>query len=327
MIDIPILIQQIGVLLLLILPGLALKWMRLAPEGLAVGLSNLILYIAQPVLFVAGFVAVDPTPAIVIRMLAVLVATMVVHPLFFFVAKLCFRKAPKDKQKVLVFATTFSNAGFIGIPLMQALFESTVPEIAIYASVYVAAFNVYVWSIGAYIFTEDKQYISAKKMLLNPSTVATYIGVALFALSAIPEVREAFIVPVFRQSEVVTSFMTKTTALVAPLSMAVVGLRLAELDVREALRSKYLYAYLPVSLLVIPTVSWILIKLVGVVGLYSDPLTTSVLLISAATPAAAATSMYAEKYGGDARFAGLVVSTSSVLCALTMPLVSLLGLL
>ena len=87
MIDIPILIQQIGVLLLLILPGMALKWMRLAPEGLAVGLSNLILYIAQPVLFVAGFVAVDPTPAIVIRMLAVLVAAMVVHPLFFFVAK------------------------------------------------------------------------------------------------------------------------------------------------------------------------------------------------------------------------------------------------
>ena len=328
MIDIPTLFAQIAVMALMILPGTLIAKAKLAPEGLGKGLSNIVLYVTQPVMIVAGFLSTNPTGDILIRMLAVFVFSVIVHVAFFFVAKLFFGRAPNGKREVLIFATTFSNAGFFGIPLLVALFGQAHPEIAIYASIYVATFNIYVWSLGAYIFTHDKSYISPKKMFLNPSVIATYIGLFFFALAAIPSVRDAFIIPFFRvETSVLYDVIQFLQGTVAPLAMFIVGLQLAKVNFRQAFREKTLYLYLIVALFVIPLVTFSLTTLTSILGIYDDPLAESVLLLSAATPAATATSMFAELHEGDTRFSGLVVSVSSLLCIITMPIVSLLTII
>lgn len=328
MIDIPTLFSQIAVMALMIIPGVVLVKARLAPEGLGKGLANIVLYITQPVMIVAGFLSTDPTKEILLRMLAVFVFSIVVHILFFGIGRLFFNRAPSGRREVLIFATTFSNAGFFGIPLLVALFGESFPEVAIYASIYVATFNIYVWSLGAYIFTHDKSYISPKKMLLNPSMVATYIGLFFFALSAIASVRDAFIIPFFRvDTSILYDVIQFLQGTVAPLAMFVVGLQLAKVELRHAFTEKALYAYLGISLFLIPLVTFALTSLTSLLGIYSDPLAESVLLLSAATPAATATSMFAELHDGDTRFSGLVVSVSSVLCIVSMPIVSLLSLI
>ncbi len=327
MINATILFEQVAVLVLIMIPGFLLAKGKLVSDGFGKSLSNVILYAAQPALIIAGFVSVDFNTAVLLRMCAVFLLAILAHLLFYALALLFFRKAPEKKRSVLIFSTVFTNAGYMGIPLLEALFIDTVPEIAIYGSVYVTAFNIFVWSLGAYLYTSDKSYISPKKMIVNPATISTFIGLAIFLLSAVPAVRDAVIIPYIRDEGIVNSLMSGMKALVAPLAMLLIGFRFAELDFKRLWRDKHLYLNLLLTLFLAPALVWAILKLVSLSGLYNDPLVTAVLLMSAAAPAATATGMFAEKFDGDAPYASLVVSLSSVLCVVSMPIVSLLTLL
>ncbi len=322
MIDPLLLLIQVAILVLMIVPGFLLAKAKLMPEGAGKAISNLILYAAQVALIVAGFCSVDPTKEILLRMLAVFLLAIASHLLFYLIGRLCFRSAEVAKKKVLIFSTVFTNAGYMGIPLLVALFAKEHPEVAVYGSVYITAFNLFVWSLGAFLYTEDKKYISVKKMLINPATIATFAGLIIFALAAIPAVNEHFIVPIVRnENGIVTPLLNNLKGLVAPLSMIIIGFRLTELKIKEAFRDKFLYLNLFVGLIATPAATFLLVKLISVLGIYHDPLTASVLMISAAAPAATATSMFAEKFDGDSVYAGLIVSISSILCVVTMPIV------
>lgn len=324
MIDITTLFSQVAVLVLMIVPGFLLAAFHLTGENCGKYVSNIILYAAQPALIVDGFLSVDYGTDVLLRMAAVFLLAVVVHLMFFGCSVLLYRRAPEKQRQVLTFATVFTNAGYMGIPLLCALFADTHPEVAVYASVYVTVFNIFAWSLGAYLYTGEKKYISVRKMFLNPSTISTAVGMVFFLLSAIPSVREAVIIPFVREGNVLPPLIRGMKGLVAPLAMFIIGLRLKEVNFKKAFCDKYLYICLFFSMFVLPALVWGVIKVLSLAGIYSDPLSESVLLLSAAAPSATMTSMFAEKYDGDARYAGLLVSISSVLCVVSMPLVSLL---
>ncbi len=327
MIDATILFEQVAVLVLIMVPGFLLAKFRLVTDGFGKSLSNVILYAAQPALIIMGFVSVDFNTAVVFRMCAVFLLAIVAHLLFYGLATLVFAKAPAKRRSVLIFSTVFTNAGYMGIPLLEALFGSTVPEIAIYGSVYVTAFNVFVWSLGAYLYTFDKSYISVKKMILNPATISTFVGLAIFLLSAIPSVRDAVIIPYIRNDGIASSLLSGMKALVAPLAMLLIGFRFAELNFKSIWKDKYLYINIILTLFITPAIIWAMLKLLAVTGIYDDSLVLAVLLMSAAAPAATATGMFAEKFDGDAPYASLIVSVTSLLCIVSMPILSLLTLI
>jgi len=327
MIDPIILVQQVAVLVLMMVPGFLLVKFHLVGEGFGKSISNVILYAAQPALIIAGFVSVDFNGTVVLRMLATFILAIFAHLIFYTVSLLFYKNAPEKRRNVLTFATLFTNAGYMGVPLLEALFAKEFPEIAIYGSVYIFAFNIFCWSLGAYLYTHDKKYISVRKMFLNPATISTYIGLLIFILSAITSVRDAFVIPVFRGESIVRTLMIGMKGLVAPLSMMLIGFRFASVKFRGTFKDKYLYISVLVSLFLTPALVFLLVKLVSLVGIYHDELALSVLLMSAAAPAATATGMFAEKYDGDAPYASLIVSITSVLCVISMPIVSLLSLL
>ena len=324
MIDIRILFEQVCVLVLLIVPGALLKKSGLVDESFGKSVSNLVLYAAQPALIIAGFTSVDVTAEIIIRMVAVFILGIASQLLMFFVSKLVFKKAELSKKRVLIFSTVFTNAGYMGIPLLCAIFEDIHPEIAIYAAVYVTGFNILLWSLGAYLYTDNKEYISVKKMVLNPATISTIVGILILVLSAIPFTRENFIVPYIRSGGIIPSLIDGLKNLVAPLAMFIIGFRLVNVRLLSALRDKYLYIQILLSLVILPAVIWGIVKLLAVLNVYTDPLTMSVLLISVAAPSATATCMFSEKFDGDSEYAGLIVSITSILCVASMPLVCLL---
>ena len=327
MIDRIILIQQVAVLILMMIPGFLLVKFHLVGDGFGKSIANVILYVAQPALIIAGFVSVDFNVTVVVRMAVTFVLAILAHLIFFVISLVFYKNAPEKRRNVLTFATLFTNAGYMGIPLLEALFEKDFPEIAIYGAMYIFAFNIFCWSIGAYLYTRDKKYISVKKMFLNPATLSTYIGLAIFILSAFTPVRDAFVIPLFRNEGIVRTLMVGLKGLVAPLSMMLIGFRFASVKFKGAFKDKYLYISILVSLFLTPALVFLLVKLASLLGIYHDALALSVLLISAAAPAATATGMFAEKYDGDAPYASLIVSITSVLCVISMPIVSLLSLL
>ena len=110
-------------------------------------------------------------------------------------------------------------------------------------------------------------------------------------------------------------------ALVAPLSMTVIGLRLADMNFKGVLRDRAMYLFLALRHFVLPIAVILFIKLISVFGLRIDSVVTTVVVIMAAAPAASSATMFAEKYDCDASYVSRLVTISTLLSVLTMPVI------
>ncbi len=308
MIDIPTLFNSVLLLLLMIIPGVLMSKFGLSNELFGKGIANLILYITQPALIVYAYIR-DFDREILFRAIAVLLFSIVVHIIFALISFSLYKAYPRDLRQIFRFATIFTNAGYMGIPLIKSILGD---EATIYASIYVIIFNVFFWTIGCYIFTEDKKYISIKKALLNPATISTIIGLLFFFLPINQYV-----------PNVVNNLLVALKDMVAPLSMLLIGLQLSKIDIKGVFKDLKMYKFLALRMLIIPTLVWGILKLASICG-YNDPTVMTVTLLCSATPVATATSMFAELYDGNSPYASKIVSISTILSILTMPIIALL---
>ncbi len=319
-----VLVQKVLLLTVMVALGFIMRKAKKADGNLAKGFSDTVVYLSQPAMIIYSFLEAEFSERILITSAVVLIFASVFHALYYFVGLRLFKSAPEKQKTVLTFATVFTNAGFMGIPLISELIS---PEAAVYATFYVVSFNIYNWSLGCYIYTKDKSFISAKKMLINPATIPTYIGLALFIIGGLWTVPEAikpvfdnYIVPIV-QNDVL--FLLKST--VIPLSMMMIGIRLAESDFKTMFRDKYMPVLLVVRLILIPIAVMGIMKLVQLTGLIPENILTpaaTVLVISSSTPAAAMANIFAERFDGDAVYASKIVSVSTLLSMATMPMIA-----
>ncbi|MBQ5800304.1 MAG: AEC family transporter [Clostridia bacterium] len=306
MIDITNLFNSVLLLLLMIVPGVLMAKFGLSNPLFGKGIANLILYVTQPALIIFAYIR-DFDREILIRALIVFLFAVAAHLIFTLIAFLLYKKHPSDIQAVLRFATIFTNAGYMGIPLIKSILND---EATIYASIYVIVFNIFVWTVGCYIFTGDKKYISLKKALLNPATISTAIGFIIFIL------------PINQHlPSVAINLLIGLKDMVAPLSMLLIGLQLAKIELKGIFKDLLMYKFLVLRMLLIPTIVWALLKAVSLLG-YSDPTVMTVTLLCSATPVATATSMFAEIFDGNTVYSSKIVSISTVLSLLTMPIIA-----
>lgn len=319
-------IYNVALLFIMMIPGILLKKCRLSTDGIGKGISNLVLYIAQPALiFLAYLRPFDKN--ILINSAYVLVLSIVVHIIFSVVAMNFFKKSPDGARRMLRFATIFSNAAFMGIPLISAVLEDTYPGATVYASIYNITFNLFLWSLGVYICTDkrdvnengiedDEEHIklgaSPLKALYHPVTVAAAIGLLFFILPI-----EGYVPGILTES----FGMLKN--LVAPLSMVVIGLRLADMSFKGIFKDKDMYIFLLLRHILLPLASLGVVKLVGLV-IDIPTVVEMVVVIMASAPAATSATMFAEKYDCDADYVSRLVTVSTLLSIITMPLILLL---
>ncbi len=319
MFDIAVLFSRVLLLVLLMLPTALMKKFGLVKDGFGVSLSNYVLYVGTPGMIILALYR-DFDKTIALRSLAVVGFFLVFHFVFFAVSLLFFRMKKKDEEngedqeeakrrRVLRFGTIFTNAGYMGLPLVLGLLGA---EAAIYVSVYVVCFNILVWTVGCYVFTGDVKYMSLKKAFLNPASIAIMVGLVFF------------ITPINRVLPSVSEeFLSILNSLVAPLSMGVIGLHLFEINWKRVWRDLVLYRYLFVRMLLLPALIFCILKLAKTIGYY-DEIVFNTLFICGSTPCAAVTVMYAERFDGDAPYASTMVCVSTLLAVGTMPLVALL---
>ena len=316
-------IYNVALLFIMMLPGIIMKKCRLSVDGFGKGISNLVLYIAQPALVFMAYVR-PYDKNILINSLYVLALSMVAHGVFSVVAMISYKKAPDAMRRMLRFATIFSNAAFMGMPLIKAVLGA---EATVYASIYNITFNLFLWSLGVYICTDKrdvnengieddvehiKQGASPLKALYHPVTIAAALGLVFFILPI-----ESYI------PELAINTLENLGNLVAPLSMMVIGLRLAEMDFSGIFKDKYMYLFLALRHVVLPLVTLGIVKLVGLILPVSE-LVEMVIVILAAAPAATSATMFAEKYDCDANYVSRLVTVSTLLSIVTMPLIIML---
>ena len=321
MVKISTLFISVFTLFLFMLPGFILKKTKIADSAFPKSLSILTLYIAQIALVFHSFI-IEFNMEIFKNLCQVFVCAFLIHLLLYILAKQLFKKAPDRTKRVLQFGLIFSNAGYMGIPVISDVFGA---DHAIYATFYVVWFNVFCYSLGRLIYTNDKKYISVKKIIFNPAVTPIIIGLVIFLTGGgtwiknvinEPTVIGAFFSVIYRVLDILRN-------MVAPVSMIVIGARLADINFKGILKDKYMYPFILLRLLILPAIVWCMLKLISFTGLLSDT-SFAILLILSATPAAAVTTMFAELYDGDSPYAGKLVALTTILSVITMPIVALL---
>ena len=168
---------------------------------------------------------------------------------------------------------------------------------------YLVVFNLVLWSYGLLEMSGDRRSLSVKKLVFNPGMIGLAAGLVVFLLPfPLPEV---FAVPIRGLS-----------ALNTPLPMLAIGYYLGQTDLKQALRDKQAYWAAGLRLVVLP-----LLSLAGMwlCGLRGTVLVSCMIAVSA--PVAAATTMFATRYGQDTALSVNLVSLSTLFSALTMPLI------
>ena len=136
---------QVGVLFALMAVGAVCRRVRLVDEASVKGIVNVLLLVVTPSLIVDSFQRPFDSSMMHGFFWAFAIASFA-HFAVILLARL-FSRGDDKSRPVLRLAMVFSNAGFMGIPLEQAILGA---EGVFYGIVYVVVFNFFMWSWGLY---------------------------------------------------------------------------------------------------------------------------------------------------------------------------------
>lgn len=273
--------------------GALLFHRRLITKEGSRSLANLLLYVVLPCVVVKSF-CVDRADKSLTEFLVSLLAAAAVLLLAMAAAHLFFRRSPIDD-----FGAAFSNAGFMGFPLVTAVLGS---DAIFYAAGYVALLNVMQWTYGQALISGDRSFLSSVSVLKNPIVLSLVVGLILFL----------FQIPL---PSLVTDALGTLAGLNTPLAMVILGVYLAQTDILTLFTDPHLYLVSAARLLLIPILTMIALQFLP--GRYEAIATT--LLIVAGAPVGSNVAVYAQKLGKDYAYAVRIVCLSTILSILTMP--------
>ncbi len=305
------------VLLAFALPGFILRKKELVRADSLYSISNILLCFAQPMLIIQAF-AIDPIApnrTTLLNFLWVFLFSLAAILIAFALSRLIFhfmKGESRRRRDVLVFIGTFSNCSFVGIPFIS-MFTDGDSEAMMYITIFTAAFNLLLWTLGAYLMTQDKRQISLKKAFLNPCTVGTVIGLVLFLFPQI-NIFEMESVEELRQ------IVTYAGSMTAPLSMIVVGVRAAELSPKVLFCDRGIYLAAFVRLVLSALAAFLIILPFRLAGMFAQsPYVLLAPVIAMAMPPAASVVAFAEKLDGERELSAAAYITGTLLSVVTLP--------
>ncbi len=331
------LIFNVAIMFIMMIPGVILRKCKMIPDGFSKGVSNLVLYIAQPALILYAYISCTDRDILIDALVVLLVSTLT-HIIFAVVAFITFAKNPDGKRRLLRLATIFANAAFMGVPLISAIYAGTplAGRATIFASVYNFTFNIFLWSLGVFICTNkrddnndgilDPHIIERKKSapfikaIAHPVTVAALFGFVVIVFNLRVNAPQ-----IFGDESLLCQSLSTLSGLVAPLSMVVIGLRLSDVNFKNFFNDFYMYVCFALRHFVLPLAvigTMLLLRLIGI------PVTREVFLVClilAATPSASSSTMFAEKFDCDAAYVNRIVVVSTLLSIISMPLMLLIA--
>lgn len=193
--------------------------------------------------------------------------------------------------------TAFGNVGFVGLPVVAAIFGD---EMVFFASLCNIPFNLALYSCSAAQLSPDGGRVRWQDVL-NAPVIATLLSVVLL-LSRVH-------VP-----GVLADTISSVSGVTIPLSMLVIGTSLGGISVRSVLTDWRVYVVSAVRLLVCPLLTWLVLRPFAAGAL----LGISVLM--AACPSAMLVTALCLQYGRSDAFASKCIFLSTILSAVTIPL-------
>ncbi|HBM98973.1 MAG TPA: hypothetical protein DD413_06055 [Ruminococcus sp.] len=291
--------QQVLVLFILIGVGFACGKKGILTDESSKKITDIVLYVVTPCVMISAFQREFSMHLLGNILITALCATASIAATVF-IAKLIFHDKNTARKKVLQFSAIFSNCGFMSLPLQKAILGD---DGWFYGSIFVAVFNVIVWSYGLVMMSGDKKQMSVKKLAFNPGIVGVLIALIIFVLR-------------IKLPYIISQPIDYLAALNTPLPMLIIGFYLSQADLKKAFTDAGAYLAMAVRLAVVPLLSMFVMHLLNV-----DPTIMIACVIASSAPTAATTTMFAAKYGRDVELSVSIVASTTLVSIITMPLI------
>ncbi|MCD6321531.1 MAG: AEC family transporter [Clostridiales bacterium] len=295
---------EVVILFIIMLAGFLAAKTKILKEEAKRQLSSFIVNITLPVVIFMSS-QMEFTSEKIENSLWLLAMSVTMFVISIGIAAISFKKSGADKEKVLKFATVFSNSAYMGFPVLFALLGS---EGIFYGAVFLFPFNVFLWTYGVLIFKKHSSFKHMMKDILSPSMIAMFVAFAFLGFG----LRIPF--PINKGLDVIGGLTT-------PLSMIVIGGTLATVKFKTLISDKWIYIVSAIRLLLLPAISY------GLFFWMAPPyMSLTILVLLVGMPCAAATTIFAQQYGGNTKLASGLVSFSTLLSIVTIPLLILVFL-
>lgn len=298
---------KIIVLFIAMMAGYVAKKSKILDGHSTKALSSLLAYITNPCLLFASL-QIDRSNEIIKTSAIVLVVSFAVHLSMAVAGKFIFSRVKDGRDAgVYAFGLTYMNCGFMGYPIMQAMF----PEYGlVYGAIYTIPFNVFVWTHGVAVMdSSGGKAPDFKKILLNPGIISTILASICFVWQ-------------IRLPEVAVEGIDMVGGMTFPLSMIIIGSLLADQKLLPLLKDLKLFAFSVLKLAIVPLLMLgVCLGLKDVMGI-----TASLVCITmCATPTAANTAVFAEVYDSNSALAARLVGITTLYSLISMPLILILA--
>ena len=318
---------QMLVLFLLLLAGFAARRCKLMDDRFDTMLSTLVMNVTMPALVldsVLGSKSLPGTATIVELFCCSVAAYALLIAAGELLVRTLYRNADGRERGAHCFAIVFGNVGFMGFPVVAALFGS---QAVLYAAIFNIPMNAlaFTWGVaslkrggGPALYDEEtsaspqtrgKRVRGMLRSVATPCVLASVLAAVLACLGIIDN------------EGVIGGACSLLGQFTTPASLLVIGSSLGKMRLMSVINRLRPYLTVALRLLAAPLAVHVLF------GLFvSDPLVLGVMTVCSGMPVASMGTMLSLVHGGDLDTIVRVTSISTLLSLVTIPLIALLVL-
>lgn len=317
--NITVVLEQMAKLFILLCLGIGLAKGGILDPHTKQKLTKLLLYVTTPLMMIDAFydrmqmLASQPNDGSTVSVGMLFAYSFLFYGLLIALAVLTVitMRTPREDRRLYLFMTVFGNVGFMGFPIIEAVYGK---EGLFYAAILNSVFNIFVYTFGVVLmggitetdgtrsFLGTLRGIPWRKLLLTPAVIGTAAGILIFALR----------IPL---PSVIADTCDTLGGLTSPLAMLVVGANLSGMRLREVISSRRMNLYVLIRQFLLPFVFWLIIK--PIVG---HPVLAPSLLLLSCMPVANTTALFATEYHGNEKLASQGIFLTTLCSLISFPL-------
>lgn len=201
-----------------------------------------------------------------------------------------------------VFMTVFSNIGFIGYPIMKAIFGN---DSVFHTSLFGMVFNIMLFTLGVYLIGIGQQGNNKLnfKNLITPGVICSFLALILYLLH-------------IRAPKIITDFTGMVGDMTTPLAMIIIGVTLGAMNIKDVFNELRVYIYTIIKQLTFPVIAY-----PAIAFLIKDSYLRGLTLIMLSMPVGSSAVLFTNKYGGDSGLAAKTIFMTTLISVFTIPLV------
>lgn len=244
------------------------------------------------------------------------------------ISKPMFMKFKGEKQDVLRVLTIFGSTTFFGIPIIAVIYGA---EGVMFASIFNIGYRIFLYSYGYIKMSGLKmERKNIKTMFVNPIVIATFLGLFIWVFQAyLPQVSvmvdgTATNFAFLRVDQTLPWLfvpMQHLSRLASPLAWIAIGATLAEISLKDAVKSQDVWYYTFMKIMVVPVfnlVALTLLTMTNILPISHVALATVVIMM--ATPTATVAAAYAMSFDKEALLTSNCSLLSTIVGVAAMPL-------